>query len=495
MRAGRLIGPILLSVVALVAVEAGLRLAGFEAAISGGGAPRLNLLPLFRPATRSDGTAILQRRDAPVSFEERKAPNGMRVFVLGESSVIGFPFGTEFAFPAFLQQRLQQAFPDRRVEVVNCGVPGIASWQVRQIADEIAAYQPDVVIVYTGHNDWIIPGPEAVDPLSRHLSGLRLYQLAVVWNDALRRWWYGPIDEGRLRDKGEAFGSLRDRARGRSTLTKREREWTAARYADNLRAIVARAQSAGARVLLASLGQNLSDFPPGASRHRPGLSGAERDRWRAEVEAADRLRRAGDCPGALAHLDQALAIDARPALVQYARGKCLEALGRFDEARAAYVLASDLDEAPLGAPSQFNTILFAVARETGAEFVDVAGALDRRSEHGLVGSELFVDHVHPTVEGHFEIARALAAALGSADTGDRAPSPEAIAARRPDLKKVVHLANIVLYTTLGWYDTAFDEVPDADWTQEEALKTRQMLERLRAEDALPSWSQVPDAPD
>jgi hypothetical protein len=82
--------------------------------------------------------------------------------VLGESSVHGDPYGPAYAFPAFLQQRLAAALPDSVVEVVNCGVPAVASWHVRLVAEEVVRYRPDVVLVYAGHNDFLVREPEPV---------------------------------------------------------------------------------------------------------------------------------------------------------------------------------------------------------------------------------------------------------------------------------------------------------------------------------------------
>src|SRR5207247_293546 len=121
--------------------------------------------------------------------------------------------------------------------------------------------------------------------------------------------------------------------------------------------------------------------------------------------------------GALALLDQARRLDPRPAIGEYLRGQCLDRLGRLGKARAAYRRASDLDEVPLGARSSFNTVIARVAAETGAQLVDVGGALAQASRHGLVGRELFFDHLHPTIAGHVVIARVLARSLGAPATG------------------------------------------------------------------------------
>src|SRR5262249_49477194 len=155
----------------------------FHAQIAEGADPLLTL-PLFRPATGPDGVRVMRRRDVAVSFRQEKPSNGLRIFVVGESSAWGFPFGPEFAFSRFLQERLQAAMPDRAVEVVNAAMPGIGSWHARKIVDEIANYRPDVILVYLGHNEFSRSASPDANSVMRTVAQLRFYQLAVAAGDA-----------------------------------------------------------------------------------------------------------------------------------------------------------------------------------------------------------------------------------------------------------------------------------------------------------------------
>lgn len=498
---GGVLGPLLVTVALLGAVEAVLRLVGFEVKIALGGTPHANLVPLFQPATGSDGTPLWQRKDAPVAFRREKLSNGLRVFVLGESSVLGWPFGPDFAFPRFLGDHLATAFPDRVVEVVNCGVNAVGSWNVRRILEEeVVRYAPDVVIVYTGHNDWWHPRPVEVPRLVRRLAGLRLVQLAAATNARWRRSPDGAFDPRREKALQDSFGYARQRARGELTLSRAESDEIVRRFADHLRAIVHSAQRAGASVVLGTLAQNLRDFPPGASRHREGLSPTASARWTALVEHADTATRAGDCRAALDALDHALRIDRRPALVYHARARCLETLGRYGRARASYRIASDRDEVPMGTRSILNVTIREVAAETGARLVDVPGALTRVSRHGLIGREWFYDHLHPTFAGHVAIARAFASALGA--PGGSWPDGNAIEAAHPDLVKQAHVATILAYLMLGWYDAADreldDEVrrfPDLAAIPDTIARAHAVIAKFRLDDPAPSQFDLPEAPD
>jgi lysophospholipase L1-like esterase len=492
----RIIGPLLVTVVLLLGIEGGLRVAGIPARGGGGDATLLDILPMFQPSTGPDGVPLMLRHDQKgVAFRQEKPANGFRVFVLGDSSVIGFPFGPEFAFPRFLQERLAAAMPERTVEVVNCGLNAAASWHGREILDDIVRYQPDVIIVYIGNGDWITPGPETTSPALKLLSNLHIYQLAAL---AGRRWRppeKGKIDAERVHSRADGFRLARERARGKETLTAREREWILTRYADNLRAIAATGRTAGATVILSDLVQNLSDFPPGASRHRRGLSDAERAQWREAMVQADARMRAQDYRGALDGIATAERIDQRPAILHYMRAKCLEALGDYDAAREEYLVASDLDEAPLGAPSAANGVIRDVAKETGVQFVDLAGALAATTPHGMLGDGLFYDYVHPTLAGHARIATVFAAALGAPDGDGRAPDVNAIAAAHPEVQDWIYRANALVFIMLGWYDRALAEVDEAAGHYPQLRPLRGVVEDVRKQDTVRSWDDFPEAAD
>lgn len=481
----RLAGPVLVGLLLLAGAEGVLRLLGFRAAVSSGGDPKANLLPLFTPVTAADGTPMLRRGTEPVAFRRDKPANGFRVFVVGESSVWGYPYGPALAFSRHLEDLLAAAWPERVVEVVNAGVPAIGSWHVRRIVeDEVVRYAPDVVVIYTGHNDWILPAPDAVSPFATALARLRLYQLAAVTSAAWRRWQFGPVDARRLQARDDPWGHARDRARGTATLGTGERARIAERFAANVRAMIAAARGAGARVLVATLGQNLRDFPPGASRRHRGLPAEARARWEEAVAAAERLVAAGDDRGALHAFDVARRIDAEPARLHYARARALDRLARYDDARQAYRVASDRDNVPLGAPSAQNAALAALAAETAVELVDVDAALHRASPHGLVGDALFCDHLHPSVAGHVVIARALAAALGVSTAPD-VPDVDALLAAHPDVPKQEALANIVLALMLGWYDAAEAQVARMQRLDPDFGFTAKDVAYLRAQDDAP----------
>src|SRR5262249_34988565 len=181
-------------------------------------------------------------------------------------------------------------------------------------------------------------------------------------------------EEQALRSANQPYAAAGARALGTTTLSATEREWIAARFADNLHAIVRAARAAGAVPVVASLAQDLRDTVPGAWRHTPDLPEAVTAPWTTLAEEGDRPRRAGDCPAAVPPSAARLGIAHRPAARPSALARCLERLGRWRPARRAYRHASDLDEVPLGAPTELNATIRRVATEEHVAFLDLARA-------------------------------------------------------------------------------------------------------------------------
>ena len=93
-------------------------------------------------------------------FARDKDARAFRVFALGASTLLGFPNPAYTSFPNFLQQMLADAYPAREIEVVNCGVTAINSFVLREFVEEVAEHEPDLVVIYAGHNEFVGPyGP------------------------------------------------------------------------------------------------------------------------------------------------------------------------------------------------------------------------------------------------------------------------------------------------------------------------------------------------
>src|ERR1700744_671965 len=103
-------------------------------------------------------------------FRKVKEAGTLRIFVLGESTTIGYPYFHNGSFHRWLQYRLMRTFPGRSFEIINLSVTAVNSYTVLGFAKEVVDYQPDAVLIYSGHNEYY--GTLGVASTSR-LSGNR----------------------------------------------------------------------------------------------------------------------------------------------------------------------------------------------------------------------------------------------------------------------------------------------------------------------------------
>lgn len=119
-------------------------------------------------------------------------PSGeYRALVLGDSSIFGHGVKLEETFVKQLQDRLQKAYPDRKVRVVNGGVSGYSSFQGRLLLAELKPkIEPDLVILAYYFSDLVpdviedrrrvAPGAASSDWM-RAMSRSNLYQFLKDW--------------------------------------------------------------------------------------------------------------------------------------------------------------------------------------------------------------------------------------------------------------------------------------------------------------------------
>lgn len=244
-----------------------------------------------------------------------------------------------------------------------------------------------------------------------------------------RRWWSDGDD--RQSDQGSSEVEARlDQQRGYASY-QRDRAWqdeVVAQYGRSLEAIIDACRRAGVPLVLVRLGSNLRDCPPFKSQHRDGLSTEESTSWQTAMGLGEQETAARRFEAALAAYRRAEEIDGQHALVAWRIARTLDRLGRTDLAAKAYRRARDLDICPLRMIGRLDEVLTAVAKKSGTSLVDAAGEIETASPDALPGSDWYVDHVHPTLQGHQKIADLLVEEVARAGWLELAEPP--VAARR-----------------------------------------------------------------
>jgi hypothetical protein len=87
---------------------------------------------------------------------EPRQPRELRILSLGESTTFGSAVNDEETYSAQLEVLLQTIYPDRRVTVINAGVPAYSSFQSLKFLEQRGfALEPDVVLFYHEVNDYL----------------------------------------------------------------------------------------------------------------------------------------------------------------------------------------------------------------------------------------------------------------------------------------------------------------------------------------------------
>ncbi|MCP5515780.1 MAG: SGNH/GDSL hydrolase family protein [Verrucomicrobiales bacterium] len=376
--------------------------------------------PLFVPdgATGRVTTAPNRRRFfQQETFARRKAPGTFRVFCLGGSTVQGNPFGKQTAFSAWLQRGLEAVDPSRRWEVINCGGLSYASYRVAAVLDECLTYEPDLFVLCTGHNEFledrsfgnIKRAPRWLAATVQTASRLRTFNLA-------RQAWerFGSVPRARTRS-APGGAKLADEVdamldyEGGLKLYRRDAAWREGVIQDfeaNVRHMVAASRRAGVPIILVKPVSNLRDCPPFKSQHRDDLTPDELERWAAAMRRAAPAP-AGDPRASMLDLEEAVAIDPRYAATWFELGRACEAAGEVLRARAAYFEAREQDICPLRILAPMEAALTRIAAEEGVTCLDWPGLLAAQAPCGIPGNDSLLDHVHPSIPGHQQLAGSL----------------------------------------------------------------------------------------
>lgn len=341
----------------------------------------------------------------PTSFPATKGDHERRVFCLGGSTVQGRPYAHATAFPKWLEIALNAEASDTRWSVVNCGGVSYASYRLVPILEEILSYEPDAVVVYTGHNEFLewdeLTRPR---PPGASLRSVRLLKRALPTGGDQRAARQGrailPEEVDALLDyRGGLERYHHDVAKSAGVVS---------RFETHIRRMIALARAADVPIVFIDPVDDIRNTPPFKAEHDPTLSDADRESWNASMEFAARLIARGDFPMsevALAYRNAA-GFDPLHAAAWYQAGKCHAAAFEYERADDAFRRARDSDACPLRMTTPLHEALTRVVAETDVPLIDAASALN-----GEDRSSWLLDHVHPTIAGHQALAETVAATL------------------------------------------------------------------------------------
>lgn len=317
-------------------------------------------------------------------FLTEKPANGFRMFVMGESSAAGYPYGFNGIFGRVVEDVLQDVMPDKEVEVITVAMSAINTYTLFDQVDELLAESPDAILIYTGHNEFYgALGAGSNESLGSFPAFVRFYlkiqniKTFLFLRDQITSFskWIASsmVSTGEQRTETLMQQVVRDQS---ITLDSPVYDLGKRQFSSNMDEILSKFESAGVPVFLGSLASNLKDQTPFESVETENHPPAER---------------------------------------VYQEAKVLYAAGDLEFAYEKFNYARDLDALKFRATSEFNDIIKDLAGRPNVYYVPVEERLIDKSDNGIIGFDLMLEHLHPNQKGYFHIGMAFVDAFRQAD--------------------------------------------------------------------------------
>ncbi len=306
-------------------------------------------------------------------FLKKKPENGYRIFVLGGSTTAGFPYGNNLMFSRILWRKLQDTFPGERIEVINTAMAAVNSYTLLDFTDEILKYEPDLILIYAGHNEFYgALGVASFESIGQSrwfiktylkIEHLRLFRLLREFISKVKS-----IFKRDITDYTEDLtATLMERIVSEQVIPLESElyEQGKKQFISNIEEILEIAASANVPVVLSELVSNVGDQPPFRSVESDAFT---------------------------------------PAKKVYQQAQELEAKGNYNKARQLYFRAKDLDALRFRATEDFNNIIHESAYKHKSPVVSMKQIFESHSSNNIIGNKLILEHLHPNVDGNFLIA-------------------------------------------------------------------------------------------
>ncbi|MFH2144662.1 MAG: hypothetical protein ABII75_01345 [Candidatus Omnitrophota bacterium] len=297
-------------------------------------------------------------------FPVFKSPDKSRIFILGGS--VAKSWETEK-----FEEMFNKLFIGKKAEIINCGMGGFDAYRTALIAKEVLQYEPDLIIVLSGNNEFYEQAK--VNPT--------VYNI----NSFLRKsWLYSTVQDLFLAKLLSEPRNGKDRRVG---------------YEKHIRQIAKMAKRGKVPLVLCTMPFNFKDYPPVILPNEPEFSDElyisatfllERGRY---LEAASVFKQyLMRCPASV--------------LGNYYLGKTYEKIKDYEAAKEYYLLAVDLSANRwASANPSSNEIIRQICREEEIGLADLENAFMDIAEQGLIGREQLLDNCHWWLDHYLLVAQ------------------------------------------------------------------------------------------
>lgn len=348
------------------------------------------------------------------AFSRAKKPGVARIFLVGGSAAYGWPYTEEYGFSGYIRRALGEAYPGR-FEIVNAAGMSYGSHRVLDVLKDVILHEPDLVIIYSGNNEFVernmLPAMEERRGLPAMVGRVRDVLARLNIYRALRLAMFR-LSPATFKQKiREDITDIRvDPSVSRGSVKRDpglDLEITG-NYRNNIAAMKELLLVNGIKGIFCTVPTNLSSWTPtlGAQLFTDPVAAKRWQELRGKLNqpAASAAPASDQRIGVLSEM-QELAPD--NAYVAYKLGLALAGRGQFDRAYPQLVRARDLDERPVRAFSAFNEIIRGQADENSILVADLEGVFAELFRGGKDSGNLFIDYCHFTEDSHRVVALSL----------------------------------------------------------------------------------------
>ncbi len=322
---------------------------------------------------------------------EKKQPDEYRVFVYGGSSVQGLP-QPKLGFVNQLDWQIHHVFEGKNIKVFNFGWAGFNSTRIRYFFERTIPQDPDLIIIYTGENEFIYPQLDfyflvrSVTALKNRTDLAKLGMMMTKRNESSELSKQSSLDK-----KLPAYGANKIFVNLKMQI-----------FQNNLRQIVRLAQKNRVPLIIGIPASNIKDMPPVAIE---STSKPLPKNYSGYFQRVSKLIGENRLPEANNLVDKALSLYPNDASFLYLEAQVAHKSGK--DARELFIKARDADLIPWRTTSAHINFLKSLEDKKTVWVVDLNEALSENSNAHLIGFNLLLDGTHPNKEGAYLISNTI----------------------------------------------------------------------------------------
>mgnify|MGYP006088400187 CR=1 FL=1 len=305
----------------------------------------------------------------PQKFSAKKSKNTFRVLCLGGSTTAGFPYEMNVPFPQQLKFMLEDNFPEKKIESINLGLSAINSFTILDWIPQIINQNPDLIIIYMGHNEFYgAYGASSKISFTNNGSLVRLGLKMKNFNSFLMLEKIITFFTSKTFNNSQATLMEKISNKGVIPISSNLREKVYKNYEKNLEIILKSLTDKDIPIIISNLTSNLLNQAPF------GKNGIGKNSSMTSLEF-------------------------------YKKGIKYMSKEAYDSSIVYLKKSLDLDEIPFRANRHINDIIHRKSKDFKVNFINMEKIFEDNSKNGIPGDTLFSDHLHPNPKGYYLMAK------------------------------------------------------------------------------------------